>query len=305
MAKYHVNEETGTVGVCTAEEGKCPVSGVQNHFDNVVEAHAAKEKILVEKHGVTVSMNKKQKFHKNTGKDLHTTEESEHYETKEEAQKAFEKSDAAKNLNDLKKKNEYGNISYSNEEMNTAVNAVADESLEKVLSDVDDEIGYNATPIYPGNYYQPPEYQDKEIELDEESYKEYMNLTVKKFLQDNSDSINNLTKETGYPFTDDRKEASKIIAKDVLGVLDGDEALGIEPFESVKEKYGEEKAGKLVADIYDKAYPDDDTKRYAGEFQPEHDHEGDSKSGYMAYFSAGPNDKAFRKLKREMKNREK
>jgi len=301
MAKYHINEETGKVGICTAGDGNCPVSAAQNHFDNVTEAHAAKERILAEKHGVTVSMNKKQKFHKSTGKDFHTVEESKHYATEEEAKKAAQKSDVAQKLNNSSNKKEYGNIDYSNEEMSTAVNAVADEALEKVLSDVDDEIGYNASPIYSGNYYQPPEYQENEIEVDEESYKEYMNLTVKKFLQDNSDSLNNLMKKTGYPFTDDRKEASKTIAKDVLGMLDGDEAFGIAPFESLD---GNKDSEELVKDLYDKAYPDDDIKRYSGEFQPEYDHEGNSKRGDVAYFSAGPNDKAFRKLKREMENRE-
>lgn len=49
--KWHVNEETGAMGECTAQPGNCPVGGGEDaHFTNQAEAKVASEKMLEAKH---------------------------------------------------------------------------------------------------------------------------------------------------------------------------------------------------------------------------------------------------------------
>ena len=43
MAKFHINAETGNVGSCKAEKGKCPFGGDENHFPSKEEARSAFE----------------------------------------------------------------------------------------------------------------------------------------------------------------------------------------------------------------------------------------------------------------------
>lgn len=50
MAKFHVNLETGNVGSCRAESGRCPFGGEENHFTSNGAARKAAEQILSEKY---------------------------------------------------------------------------------------------------------------------------------------------------------------------------------------------------------------------------------------------------------------
>jgi len=62
MAKYHVNENTGTVGKCTAKPGNCPVSNEQNHFANKAEANKTSERILEKKLGNALKRRKTNEY---------------------------------------------------------------------------------------------------------------------------------------------------------------------------------------------------------------------------------------------------
>lgn len=58
MAKYHVNQETGDFGKCTAKPGNCPIGDNEAHFDDREEAAVHSERILAEKYSLVSSMRK-------------------------------------------------------------------------------------------------------------------------------------------------------------------------------------------------------------------------------------------------------
>jgi len=43
MAKYHINNETGKIGLCKSTQGKCPFGGADNHFTSLAGAAQAYE----------------------------------------------------------------------------------------------------------------------------------------------------------------------------------------------------------------------------------------------------------------------
>lgn len=56
--KYHVNNETGKYGQCSAEKGKCPFIGDSVHVESLKEAKSVAEKILSNKYETTPTLKK-------------------------------------------------------------------------------------------------------------------------------------------------------------------------------------------------------------------------------------------------------
>lgn len=56
--KYHVNNETGEYGKCSAEKGKCPFVDSSVHVESLKEAQSVAEKVLSDKYKTTPSLKK-------------------------------------------------------------------------------------------------------------------------------------------------------------------------------------------------------------------------------------------------------
>lgn len=289
--RYHVNKETGTVGKCEAAPGNCPVSDEQNHFTNEKEAHQAKERILTEKYGATATISK-EGFRKRETKSPfeaeHMHDSSEHYDTEEKAKKAYEEDFIRKNGNP-----EYGNIPYTTEEMESAVDEMSEDTIDRIGDEIHDNLNYDAQIINHGSYMSPPEYAEYDLDMDYDDYKFAMKNTVKRLLDNKPNLLDGMMKKTGYPFTDDPKEGAKIITKDLLGLIDQNGHLEIEePFKEYIEKTGDEDGVENLLTM-------EDYSEYQFDFTPDVDEEGSNGRGLFKVY-AGVNDKALTKLKKKI-----
>lgn len=212
--RYHVNQETGAHGECTAQPGNCPVGGdSEQHFDNEQDAKVASEKKLSEIHGGTMKSHQKPR--------------------------------------------NYGNLPVTKEEfvegMNSTVDEIA-ESYEKYhLDDAMDTEDELVTPIYPETVFEPAEYATAEVSLDKKATKEYFNLVVEKALNKCPEVFDEAIRH-GYPFTDDKAEASKIMSRDMLALVDNQGVLALEDsaFSRLKGKVSDIELNRIHRNAEDK-----------------------------------------------------
>lgn len=257
MAKYHVNQETGRYGVCEAQPGNCPVAGEENHFDNKDTAVKASESRLAEIHGGTITaMKKEAKFHKKGTDPFHKEkmQSGVHFDTKEEAANA-QPNISLDYLNKSVRNEELGGLPLKTEEFNSAMDSVVSEGVDRMADDVYNDLLMDAPEVSPGSWNEPPEHMEAELNIDEDGYKYITKNSSQRFLKENPGVLDEAF-AAGYPFTKDREEASKIIANDVIVILDGDDALGDEAFQSLEKNLGEEKAKEIYSKIESKAYPE-------------------------------------------------
>lgn len=85
MAKYHINRNTGEVGVCKAEKKPCPVGSAQDHFETEAEAIAARETKLSEEHGNALSGVKRDDERYNKVQEKHAKEVAEAIKERDDA----------------------------------------------------------------------------------------------------------------------------------------------------------------------------------------------------------------------------